>query len=66
MELWRDQLIDFIEQVIYTSEGTPVELVMVGNSIGSLAVLHVLSHWENNDSVKGVALLNCAGKARRS
>jgi len=61
MELWRDQLIDFIEQVIYTTEGKEVELVLVGNSIGSLAVLHVMSHWGRRDSVQGIALLNCAG-----
>ena len=35
MEFWRDQVIDFVENVV----GEPA--VLVGNSIGSLAAVHV-------------------------
>lgn len=52
-ELWREQLRDFITQVI----GEPV--VLVGNSLGGYAALCFgvdCPQWTN-----GVALLNCAG-----
>lgn len=53
MEFWRDQVIDFVENVV----GEPA--VLVGNSIGSLAAVHVAS--ESPKSVAGIALINCAG-----
>jgi pimeloyl-ACP methyl ester carboxylesterase len=53
MEFWRDQVIDFVERVV----GEPA--VLCGNSIGSLAAIHVAS--ENQACARGVVLLNCAG-----
>ena len=53
MEFWRDQVIDFVENVV----GEPA--VLVGNSIGSLAAVHVAS--ASPKSTKGIALINCAG-----
>ena len=53
MEFWRDQVIDFVDNVV----GEPA--VLCGNSIGSLAAIHVAS--TNPAAVSGVVLLNCAG-----
>ncbi|KAL4438016.1 hypothetical protein ABPG77_004237 [Micractinium sp. CCAP 211/92] len=54
MELWRDQLLDFL------SEHIQGPTVLVGNSIGSLATLMV-ADAAPPDQVAGLALLNCAG-----
>jgi len=53
MEFWRDQVIDFVENVV----GEPA--VLVGNSIGSLAAVHVAA--ESPKTTAGIALINCAG-----
>ena len=53
MEFWRDQVIDFVDNVV----GQPA--VLCGNSIGSLAAIHVAS--TKPSCVDGVILLNCAG-----
>ena len=47
------QVIDFVENVV----GEPA--VLVGNSIGSLAALHVAS--TKPQSTEGIVLINCAG-----
>lgn len=47
------QIIDFVDNVV----GEPA--VLVGNSIGSLAALHVAS--TKPESTSGVVLINCAG-----
>ena len=53
MEFWRDQIANFVSEVVKE----PVALV--GNSIGSLAAVHVAS--ETPELVKGICLINCAG-----
>lgn len=53
MELWRDQIHDFLQEFVQ------VPAVIVGNSIGSLATLMVAA--EHPGAVRGVALLNCCG-----
>lgn len=53
MEFWRDQVIDFVQNVV----GEPA--VLVGNSIGSLAAVHVAA--EASDITAGIVLINCAG-----
>jgi len=50
----RAQVIDFIDNVV----GEPA--VLVGNSIGSLAALHVAA--ASPASTAGLVLLNCAGQ----
>ncbi len=52
-QLWRDQLHDFITEVI----GQPA--VVAGNSLGGYAVLSVAAHYP--EATKGVILLNSAG-----
>jgi pimeloyl-ACP methyl ester carboxylesterase len=53
MEFWREQIIDFIKEVIQEPA------CLVGNSIGSLAAVHVAS--SEPELVRGVCLINCAG-----
>lgn len=53
MEFWRDQVSHFIDDVV------KAPAVVVGNSIGSLAALHVAA--KAPERVAGVVLLNCAG-----
>jgi len=53
MEEWRDLLVEFVQEFI----DEPV--VLVGNSIGSLAC--VMASAELGDQVKAMALLNCSG-----
>ena len=52
-DLWRDQLYDFITQVIGQ------KVVVVGNSLGGYASLSVSA--QRRDAVAGVVLLNSAG-----
>lgn len=52
-DLWRDQLHDFVSEVI----GRPA--VLVGNSLGGYASLCVAA--QRPESVVGLVLLNCAG-----
>lgn len=52
-DLWRDQLHDFITEVI----GQPV--ILVGNSLGGYASLCVAA--QRPESAVGLVLLNCAG-----
>ena len=54
MEFWRDQVANFISEVVKE----PVALV--GNSIGSLAAVHVAS--ETPELVKGICLINYKGR----
>ena len=51
--MWRDQLYDFITQVIGQ------KVVVVGNSLGGYASLSVSA--QRRDAVAGVVLLNSAG-----
>jgi pimeloyl-ACP methyl ester carboxylesterase len=54
MELWADQLSDFLAEFVQ-----PSPAVLVGNSVGSLACLMTADAAPS--SVAGLALLNCAG-----
>ena len=59
-EIWRDQALDFIEQVIKK----PV--VIAGNSLGGFTSLYASAHStdRNEDLIKGCILLNGAGRFR--
>jgi pimeloyl-ACP methyl ester carboxylesterase len=57
-DIWRDQLHDFIEQVIGRST------VVAGNSLGGYACLALAATYP--DAVKGVILLNSAGPFEES
>lgn len=54
IELWADQITDFMAEFI----SQPA--IVIGNSVGSLATLLVVSSAPEN-AVKGTVLLNCAG-----
>lgn len=53
-ELWRDQLVHFLENVVQEPA------VLVGNSLGGRAVLHVAA--TRPDLVRGLVLVNSAGR----
>lgn len=53
-ELWRDQLVHFLEDVVKEPA------VLVGNSLGGRAVLHVAA--TRPDLVRGLVLVNSAGR----
>eukprot|EP00898_Chlorokybus_atmophyticus_P001218 jgi/Chlat1/2097/Chrsp17S02835 len=54
METWREQVLDFVKE--FVSEPA----VLVGNSVGSLAVLMASAEAEEG-VVRGTVLMNCAG-----
>lgn len=54
MELWGQQVADFLEEFVQQPA------VLVGNSIGSLTSLVTAS--TSPERVAGLALLNCAGE----
>lgn len=55
IDLWRDQVSAFI-----ASLPPAQEVILVGNSIGSLTCLAATAN-NNNSSVRALALMNCAG-----
>lgn len=60
-EVWRDQALDFIEQVIQKPT------VVAGNSLGGFTSLYASAHASDRDGedlVKGCVLLNAAGRFR--
>ncbi|XP_010553931.1 PREDICTED: uncharacterized protein LOC104823867 isoform X2 [Tarenaya hassleriana] len=54
METWAELILDFVEEVVQRPT------VLIGNSVGSLACLIAASERQE-DLVKGLALMNCAG-----
>jgi pimeloyl-ACP methyl ester carboxylesterase len=65
-ELWRDQTIDFIREVIVKSRprATTSKVVVAGNSLGGFTALYAGSDSVSRglDLVSGVVLLNAAGR----
>lgn len=59
MQVWAEQLVDFVGQVIQADAGPDVGVVMVGNSLGSLAAIMANSVLPAK-AVRGTVLLNCA------
>eukprot|EP00562_Extubocellulus_spinifer_P027902 CAMPEP_0178656962 /NCGR_PEP_ID=MMETSP0698-20121128/25109_1 /TAXON_ID=265572 /ORGANISM="Extubocellulus spinifer, Strain CCMP396" /LENGTH=371 /DNA_ID=CAMNT_0020299063 /DNA_START=20 /DNA_END=1133 /DNA_ORIENTATION=+ len=59
-EVWRDQALDFIEQVIQKPT------VVAGNSLGGFTSLYAAAHASDReeDLIKGCVLLNAAGRFR--
>jgi pimeloyl-ACP methyl ester carboxylesterase len=57
-EVWRDQTVDFLKQVVQK----PV--VLVGNSLGGFTSLYTAATVEVKSLVKGVVLMNSAGRFR--
>lgn len=54
MDVWAEQIQDFMTEMMQQQPA-----ILVGNSIGSLAVMMVSA--SQKDAVRGIVLLNCAG-----
>ncbi|KAL7550153.1 hypothetical protein ACHAWF_013391 [Thalassiosira exigua] len=64
-DLWRDQVVDFIEEVVMrdgVGNGRKRSVAIAGNSMGGFAAMHASSDERIKDCVKGCILLNAAGK----
>ena len=61
-ELWRDQVLAFIKEIIYVETKKPV--VTIGNSLGGFTALYAASKSNNNKDnlVNGCVLVNSAGR----
>lgn len=61
-EVWRDQALSFIENVIYKETGKPC--VVAGNSLGGFTALYAASNSDeyNKKLISGCILLNAAGR----
>lgn len=63
--VWRDQVIDFCQQVIFKEkEGDNTALAIAGNSLGGYTAMYAASDDRIKDNVRGVILLNAAGRFR--
>ena len=61
--IWRDQILDFIKDVIFRETNSKVPCVVAGNSLGGFACLAASSHNSDQmDLIKGCILLNAAGR----
>eukprot|EP00607_Mallomonas_marina_P009734 CAMPEP_0182420800 /NCGR_PEP_ID=MMETSP1167-20130531/5875_1 /TAXON_ID=2988 /ORGANISM="Mallomonas Sp, Strain CCMP3275" /LENGTH=333 /DNA_ID=CAMNT_0024597253 /DNA_START=185 /DNA_END=1190 /DNA_ORIENTATION=+ len=71
-EIWRDQVLDFIENVVRTSRssGDNTGCVVAGNSLGGFTALYSASASSTSSRTKnlisGCILLNAAGRFRAS
>ena len=59
-EIWRDQTVDFLKEVVQKPA------VLAGNSLGGFTSLYTAATEEIKPLVRGVVLLNSAGKFRDS
>ncbi|KAL7451970.1 hypothetical protein ACHAWC_003715 [Mediolabrus comicus] len=66
--VWRDQVIDFVEQIIINNEGDAAAdarpIAIAGNSLGGYTAMYAASDERIKDYVKGCILLNAAGRFR--
>ena len=65
-EVWRDQTLSFLENVVYKETGKPC--VVAGNSLGGFTALYAASNSDqyNKNLVSGCILLNAAGRFKSS
>ena len=63
--VWRDQVIDFCQQIIFKEkEGDNTAIAIAGNSLGGYTAMYAASDDRIKDNVRGVILLNAAGRFR--
>eukprot|EP00287_Rhodomonas_sp_CCMP768_P003196 CAMPEP_0196720642 /NCGR_PEP_ID=MMETSP1091-20130531/3397_1 /TAXON_ID=302021 /ORGANISM="Rhodomonas sp., Strain CCMP768" /LENGTH=330 /DNA_ID=CAMNT_0042061941 /DNA_START=224 /DNA_END=1216 /DNA_ORIENTATION=- len=53
--LWKNQIFDFIQQVVKSED-----VILFGNSIGSLVSVNCAADAEKKDIISGLVLMNCA------
>jgi len=61
--VWRDQVIEFIDQVIHT-EKQDKSIAIAGNSLGGYTAMYAASDDRIKEHVRGCILLNAAGRFR--
>ena len=61
--VWRDQVIEFIDQVIHT-EKEDKSIAIAGNSLGGYTAMYAASDDRIKEHVRGCILLNSAGRFR--
>ena len=62
--VWRDQVVDFVEQIVFKENGDTKDVVLAGNSLGGYTAMYASSDDRIKKYVKGCVLLNSAGRFR--
>ena len=63
--IWRDQILHFIEDIVFKETSSTQPCVVAGNSLGGFAALAAAaSNSATKDLIKGCILLNAAGRFR--
>ncbi|KAL7430154.1 hypothetical protein ACHAXM_002055 [Skeletonema potamos] len=63
--VWRDQVIEFIDQVIFKEKGDDNRSIAIaGNSLGGYTAMYAASDSRIKEYVRGCILLNAAGRFR--
>eukprot|EP01035_Chromulina_nebulosa_P017103 gene17103-22617_t len=65
-EIWRDQVLAFIEEVVFKVRNDKSPCVVAGNSLGGFTALYAASYDNSNSSnhINGCILINAAGRFR--
>ena len=59
--VWRDQVIEFIDQIIFKEKGDK-SIAIAGNSLGGYTAMYAASDDHIKEHVRGCILLNAAGR----
>jgi len=62
--VWRDQVVDFVKQVILKEDASNKPITIAGNSLGGYTAMYSASDDRIKEFVKGCVLLNAAGRFR--
>ena len=62
--VWRDQVVDFVQEVIRDGEESERSVAIAGNSLGGYTAMYASSDERIKNYVKGCILLNAAGRFR--
>ena len=63
-EVWRDQALAFIDEVIQKKSGIKKPCVVAGNSLGGFTALYASASPEAKNLINGCVLINAAGSFR--
>jgi pimeloyl-ACP methyl ester carboxylesterase len=62
--VWRDQVLDFVEQIVLRDDDGGNGVILAGNSLGGYTAMYASSDERIEKVVKGCILLNSAGRFR--
>jgi pimeloyl-ACP methyl ester carboxylesterase len=62
--VWRDQVLDFVEQIVLRDDDGGNGVILAGNSLGGYTAMYASSDERIQKVVKGCILLNSAGRFR--